>query len=126
MRRKRPKPEVIQPASKEKLAELMGIYGMNVRGLPVKSKTLNPIYKAVRKRDGNRCQMPNCQNPYKSVQIHHIRKWATATELRYEETNLICLCKKCHQSIWGKEDFYAPLFNTIVNAKPKIYGRKGH
>lgn len=38
--------------------------------------------------------------------------------LRYAESNLITLCKKCHKSIRGKEVYYQAYFAEI------LYGNK--
>lgn len=70
--------------------------------------------KSVRKRDKNRCRMPNCGSKYR-LQVHHIRKWATNWALRYDVKNGITLCSKCHRSISGKEHHYELLFLRIIN-----------
>lgn len=70
--------------------------------------------KKVLKRDGKKCMMPGCGSK-KSLQVHHIRKWATASSLRYEISNGITLCKNCHQSIKGKETHYEHIFLEIIN-----------
>ena len=69
--------------------------------------------KKVRARDKSRCQMPNC-GTRKSIQVHHIRKWASASSLRYDVDNGICLCRKCHKEVTGKEEHYEKLFYDIV------------
>lgn len=70
--------------------------------------------KAVIKRDGNKCMMPGCGYK-KKLQVHHIRKWSTASSLRYEVSNGISLCPNCHKSIKGKEHHYETLFMEIIN-----------
>lgn len=72
--------------------------------------------KQVKERDGNRCQMPNCNRYRYGIECHHIIRWHDAPGLRYNPQNLICLCKKCHQEITGKEAIYAPLFFSIVQS----------
>lgn len=80
----------------------------------------NPEYtkwrRAVRKRDGARCQMPRCRARTR-IQVHHIIQWAISPALRYVVSNGICLCRKCHASIRGQEGIWAPLFQSIVNNK---------
>lgn len=73
---------------------------------------------AVRKRDGHKCQWPNC-GAKKKLQVHHILKWATHPTLRYDERNGITLCRKHHDKINKKEEFYIVMFKTILS---KIYG----
>jgi 5-methylcytosine-specific restriction endonuclease McrA len=78
----------------------------------------DPVYKAWRKsvysRDKFTCQMPGCKSK-KSLQAHHIRKWSTASSLRYEKSNGITLCRNCHNSISGSEHIYEKLFMEIVS-----------
>ena len=80
----------------------------------------DPVYKdwrkKVYKRDGFRCQMPDCKSKFK-IQAHHIKKWSEASTLRYEINNGITLCKACHDSINGMESHYEALFQQIVGHK---------
>lgn len=77
----------------------------------------DPVYKRVRsivlKRDKNCCQMPHCKSK-KRLHVHHIRPWSKASSLRFEPTNLITLCHKCHESIKDQEHIYESLFMGIV------------
>jgi 5-methylcytosine-specific restriction endonuclease McrA len=57
----------------------------------------------VRKRDGYKCRKCGSR---KRLQIHHIKSWAKAPELRYTPSNGITLCRTCHQRIWGNEQAY--------------------
>jgi len=52
------------------------------------------IIQKVLKRDNYTCQF--CPDSYQDLEIHHIKSWSEHSELRYEETNLITLCKICH------------------------------
>lgn len=78
----------------------------------------DPAYKdfrsSVLKRDGRKCMMPGCKNKNK-LQVHHIRKWSSASSLRYETSNGITLCRSCHDSIKGKENHFESLFIGIIN-----------
>lgn len=69
--------------------------------------------KDVLKRDKFKCKMPNCSCK-SSLQVHHIKKWASAGALRYDPSNGITLCRKCHNSIRGKEHHYESLFRSII------------
>ena len=77
----------------------------------------DPVYKQVRskvlKRDGRKCQMPNCSCK-KYLQVHHIVKWSSAYSLRYDTFNLITLCRKCHKEVTGKETHYEHLLLQIA------------
>lgn len=70
--------------------------------------------KAVLKRDKRKCRMPGC-NSGNRLQVHHIKKWSVAHSLRYEVTNGITLCKKCHDSIKYHENQYEHLFRMIID-----------
>lgn len=82
----------------------------------------DPIYdewrRRVRKRDGYKCQMPSCGSK-KNLQVHHIRKWSTASNLRYDVDNGILLCKWCHRNITKHEELYESLFIDIVRQNGK-------
>jgi len=80
-----------------------------------------PLYKewrtAVLKRDGYKCQMPGCDCKYRKwLQAHHIMRWADAPRLRYEVSNGLTLCKKCHYSIRNIENNFIGLFSKIAIA----------
>ena len=80
----------------------------------------DPVYREWRrrvyKRDKFTCQMPKC-NVKKGLQAHHIRKWSSASILRYDVQNGITLCRKCHKEITGNEQFYESLFLDILKNK---------
>lgn len=71
--------------------------------------------KAVLKRDKRKCMMPGCGKRNK-LNVHHIKKWASAHAVRYDPKNGITLCKQCHDSIKGKEIHYEALFKEIIDA----------
>lgn len=81
------------------------------------TKRLDPGYKdavyAARKRDRNRCQMPGC-TARRNIECHHILKYSRYHSLRTVSSNLICLCKKHHKAVTGKESRYITLFIKIV------------
>lgn len=68
----------------------------------------------IRKRDNNTCQLCKRKMGPRSLEIHHIKRWADAPEIRFSEFNLITLCKKCHKKVTGKEQFYEILFWEIL------------
>jgi 5-methylcytosine-specific restriction endonuclease McrA len=70
--------------------------------------------RKILKRDNKTCKMPGCQSKTR-LQVHHIRKWASASALRYELSNGITLCSTCHKSISGKEHHYESLFMELIN-----------
>lgn len=72
------------------------------------------VRKDVKKRDGNRCQMPGCVYRGRKLQVHHIHRHADAPLLRDDPRNLILLCVWCHRKTQKKESYYIPLFTEIV------------
>ncbi len=80
----------------------------------------DPVYaewrKRVLSRDKYTCQMPNCKKK-KNLQVHHIKKWSSASTLRFEIDNGITLCYNCHKEVTNNENFYEPLFQQIVREK---------
>ncbi len=66
------------------------------------------------KRDKGKCQMPGC-NSRRSLQVHHIKRYADAASSRLDPNNSICVCRNCHEKVLtGKESFYAPMLLQIV------------
>ena len=77
----------------------------------------DPVYKdwriKVYKRDKFTCQMPRCTSKAR-LQAHHIRKWSAAAYSRFDLSNGITLCRRCHQEVTGHEQQYESLFLEIV------------
>lgn len=69
------------------------------------------------KRDKHTCQMCRRKRTGRSLEVHHIIKWATSIGLRYDPSNCITLCKQCHYSIRNKESHYIMFFQGIINDK---------
>ena len=57
------------------------------------------LAKGIRARDNYKC----CEcGDIGKLEIHHIKKWSRFPELRFEEENLITLCKTCHKEKHSK------------------------
>jgi 5-methylcytosine-specific restriction endonuclease McrA len=67
----------------------------------------------IKKRDNYQCQWPGCCSRHR-IQIHHIKTWASYPGMRYVTANGITLCKKCHDSVKGKEVEYETFFMKIL------------
>ena len=78
----------------------------------------DPEYKrfrmAVLKRDERTCKMCKKKGRKVKLQVHHIMKWASASSLRYDVSNGITLCKKCHKAITGKENHYISYLLNLI------------
>ena len=70
----------------------------------------------VRDRDDNKCQFPGCSSKSK-LEVHHIKKWASHPSMRYDVTNGITLCKKCHNMVKNNEEVYESLFYKLLEWK---------
>ena len=85
-------------------------------------RRLDPGYadacREARKRDNHTCQMPGCKTK-RNLQCHHIMPYAKYPSLRTTVSNLICLCRKHHKQVTGKESFYIMLFGNIIRSKTK-------
>lgn len=79
----------------------------------------DPLYKEWRKkvyaRDKFTCRM--CGFKGKSMEAHHIKKWAEFPALRFEVTNGITLCKNCHDLVTGKEEYYESFLYGLLDKK---------
>lgn len=89
-----------------------------------KDPKFKQILKEVRKRDKYRCRFPGCKiKGARRIQVHHIKRYAAFPGLRQNPHNLICLCKKHHKHITGKEAQYEELFFSLLitqNTKDKM------
>lgn len=74
--------------------------------------------KKVFKRDGRKCRFPGCKRRAR-LEIHHIIPWSISAALRFEVSNGVTLCSKCHASIKGCEGAYIAMFQTIIQQKKK-------
>ena len=71
-------------------------------------------------RDNHTCKV--CRKRGTSLHAHHIYSWKHYPELRYEKSNLVTVCTKCHYSYHkqvpvGKVN--QETFNTFLNAYPQ-------
>jgi hypothetical protein len=57
------------------------------------------LAKAILKRDNYTCFKCGANS---KLEVHHIKKWSRYPNLRFEPTNLITVCKKCHKKIHSR------------------------
>ena len=69
--------------------------------------------KEVKSRDGRKCQWPGCETT-KTLEVHHIRKWSDFPAFRFDVSNGITLCKKCHKRVTGNEEIYSEFFIKLL------------
>lgn len=70
--------------------------------------------KAVRKRDGGCCRL--CLSK-EDLEVHHIKRFATHPEERWEVGNGMLLCGECHKQLRGVEELYQAHLARIVPVK---------
>lgn len=59
--------------------------------------------RAILKRDGYTCQRCGAAHEGgRSLHVHHIKPWAGNESLRFDQTNVIVLCKPCHSWVHSK------------------------
>ena len=79
----------------------------------------DPVYNRFRtevlKRDKFRCKMCKTSGKKKKLYVHHIRKWASASSLRFDVANGITLCYDCHKQVTGKETHYESYLLGLIN-----------
>lgn len=65
-----------------------------------------------------------CNEFSSKLQVHHIRKWSTHRALRSKPSNLIALCKECHENIKDKEDRFRAMFMRKVRYQTALYKKQ--
>lgn len=75
------------------------------------------VKKEVLKRDGGKCRKCDSKS---NIEVHHIKRWASYPTLRFEPSNLITLCRKCHKSMWGQEEHWESLCMLLINKEKNI------
>lgn len=117
MTKKKPPKKRISKVKRKKLGAKPYVGGR--KGLKNRAGFKTLQYKkwwyAVVARDKHTCQWPECKT--KKIQVHHIKRWADCPGLRYEVKNAICLCRKHHRLVTGKEQQYERMLFTIVYKK---------
>ena len=75
----------------------------------------NSRYRRIREivlvLDNSQCQL--CSSSMK-LEVHHIVEKGKNQALIFDINNMITLCKKCHCSIYGREEAYYGIFGDIV------------
>lgn len=86
-------------------------------------KRLAAWSKAVRERDGNICQWPGgCQTGDTRIDVHHIAKRSQRPDLKYDPSNLICICRTHHD--WTDDNHDAAVAMGLLNTESREMARK--
>lgn len=80
----------------------------------LRNKFGRELGKLVRSRDNFTCFL--CDSRGGQLNVHHIRPWNKFPELRFEERNLITLCRVCHFEKAHAGNFKGP-HNSIIAAQ---------
>jgi thymidylate synthase (FAD) len=58
---------------------------------------------AIRDRDGHRCQKCGAaRSDARSLHVHHIKPWAGNEALRFDPSNVVSLCRECHEWVHSR------------------------
>lgn len=71
-------------------------------------------HKACLLRDNFTCQMKD-ENCSGRLEVHHIKRWQTHPELRYEISNGITLCHEHHRRLKNKEEQFEEYLQSLIN-----------
>lgn len=77
----------------------------------------------VLKRDGFRCQMPDCKSTIR-LQVHHIIRHADSVHGRLNTGNAITLCTHHHKIVTSSEGHYKKLFFQIAQQNQIEYDKR--
>ncbi len=72
----------------------------------------------VYKRDGYACVL--CAATKTRFEAHHIHRWSTHPEIRYEPANGVTLCTGCHDRIVGCEEQFVERFTAYVATRAPV------
>lgn len=70
------------------------------------------------RRDGFRCVACGCASRRRDggLEPHHIRTKSRFPHLVYDVNNGVTLCRICHRETFGKEEEFAPVYETYVRS----------
>jgi len=73
---------------------------------------------AVLERDKHYCRLCHSRS---DLQAHHIKRFATHPDLRWDVANGITLCKSCHSKFHGKEEEYERELGVIASVELMVW-----
>lgn len=66
-----------------------------------------------------------CDNFSSKLQVHHIRKWSSHPLLRAKSSNLIAVCRKCHDGVLkNREDQFRGMLMRKVRYQERLYKKE--
>jgi 5-methylcytosine-specific restriction endonuclease McrA len=76
---------------------------MGMRGADVRAFVLR-----IRARDRFACRRCGVKDPGApcGLHVHHIRPWARDHRMRFDELNVVTLCRSCHLWVHGKANVH--------------------
>lgn len=86
------------------------------------NERVNPNYtkwrKAVLERDKYYCRICHSQD---RLEVHHIKRFATHPDIRWNIDNGLTLCHDCHIGFRNREEEYTDMLNTIRQVKVEVW-----
>jgi len=74
--------------------------------------------KLVIERDRGFCRLCHSQE---NLEAHHIERFGSNKERRWDVDNGVTLCSYCHKKFRGKEDEYASMFDLIASVQVVVW-----
>jgi 5-methylcytosine-specific restriction endonuclease McrA len=72
----------------------------------------------VLKRDKYHCRYCRIQG---DLQVHHIKRFATHPDIRWEVSNGVTLCRECHKLFYGIEEQYADVLSFVAQLPIEVW-----
>ena len=81
--------------------------------------------RAVLERDGYRCRScgVQCKKHERGLAAHHVMEWAMHPALRFDISNGLTLCRRCHMKLHGRESRIAELIPCACGCGTRIASR---
>lgn len=60
---------------------------------------MEAVNREIRERDHYTCQWPDCWVYSKQIPVHHIQERSQRPDLKYQHSNLVCICPQHHDRL---------------------------
>ena len=74
----------------------------------------NKFKESIIEERGGECEICGTALEWADAQIHHVMPVCSCPELRFEKSNVVLLCRKCHYNIHKTEELERRLVTTAA------------